>query len=303
MATSNNHNHPIRNDLKNLWCRFRQMYDKGDALTRIAYIDVLIFLLVTLCGALLRLMGTGFPGMQWVALPATFTTFLTRPWTLITYQFLHDGLLHILFNVLALLWINRLLKEYFSGRQTLTLFLLGVIIGGAVFEIGYNLLPQLMPMRHGVYLVGASAGILALIGAMMVYDPYRYLYFPVIGEMRIVYVCLILLFFTFVGGLESNVGGTLAHAGGLVTGLLWGIGKKQHRSNFLTTLENKLDGFIERISSDFRKNTGRSQAGNKDNEPLKKKRDPQMESILDKLRKSGYEGLSEEEKRQLFRQS
>ena len=294
-----NLNNPrIDDSIQRWWQALRLSYKDGDALTRLAYIDLAVFVAAALANALLSMAGLPQTWIRWVALPASLTIFLTRPWTLLTYSFFHDGLLHILLNILALLWTNRLLRNYFPGRRNLTLFLTGTLAGALAYWAGYYAFPSLSEARGSALLVGASAGIMAMLGLLLCYDPKRRLRFSLFGEVPLSMVCLVLIFLTIAGG---DPGGTLAHAGGLTAGVLWALRIRLHGN--AVPGHGWWQGIRMRMQYEINKNYNRSQASQAPKSTSKENPDPEMEAILDKLRKSGYDGLSEDEKRKLFRPS
>jgi len=102
-------------------------------------------------------------------IPASFTDFIGRPWTIITYSFAHDltGILHILFNMLTLYWFGKLFVEYLGSDKLFALYVLGAIAGATVYLLSYNLIPFFINRSAGyeIVMVGASASINAIVVA------------------------------------------------------------------------------------------------------------------------------------------
>src|SRR5688572_21198864 len=103
------------------------------------------------------------------SIPAKFGEFLTRPWTILTYSFVHDltGLLHILFNMLALYWFGRLFVEYLGSAKLTAVYVLGAIFGGVLYLLAYNTIPYYIEKSNqvSISMVGASASINAIVVA------------------------------------------------------------------------------------------------------------------------------------------
>ncbi|MEO5601687.1 MAG: rhomboid family intramembrane serine protease, partial [Cyclobacteriaceae bacterium] len=108
-------------------------------------------------------------------IPARFAEFVTRPWTLVTYMFMHDltGILHILFNMLVLYWFGRLFVEYLGSDKLIALYLLGGIAGAVAYLLAYNSIPffAAQAATHHIGMVGASASIDAIVVATAVLLP------------------------------------------------------------------------------------------------------------------------------------
>jgi membrane associated rhomboid family serine protease len=80
----------------------------GDGLTRIIIVNVIIFLVVNIIDQLIKFTGIGPSLSYWLALPGDVMLALQHAWTFITYMFLHQGLMHILFNMLWLYWMGKI---------------------------------------------------------------------------------------------------------------------------------------------------------------------------------------------------
>jgi membrane associated rhomboid family serine protease len=106
----------------------KESFREGSALTRLIYINLGVFLVFRILNVFFFLSGTPFPFMDWLALPADFEQLASRPWTLITYMFLHFDFLHILFNLLWLYWMGQIFLTYFDQGKLVTIYLLGGIL-------------------------------------------------------------------------------------------------------------------------------------------------------------------------------
>ena len=104
---------------------FRQ---RDNALHQLILINVIVFATMIILSVVLQLTDNGhlFASLRnYIALPSNPLTFLTRPWTIITYFFTHEGWLHIIFNMLILYWFGILIREYLGDRKLVSLYILG----------------------------------------------------------------------------------------------------------------------------------------------------------------------------------
>lgn len=243
------------------------------------------------------------------SIPAPFSEFVTRPWTLITYMFMHDlsGILHILFNMLIMYWFGKLFVEYLGSDKLIAVYLLGGIAGGITYLLAYNTVPFYIE-RLGSFsgMVGASASVNAIVVATATLLPNYTFFLLFIGPVRIKYIAALFVFLSFLGSVGSNAGGNLAHLGGALVGFVY---MKQLQSGInwggwiTVTLDWFRDLFKEkpRVKVSYRKDkssSGRSTASDKSAYTQE-----EIDRILDKISEGGYESLTKDEKEKLFNAS
>jgi membrane associated rhomboid family serine protease len=123
------------------------------------------------------------------SIPARFAEFITRPWTLLTYAFMHDltGIVHILFNMLTLYWFGRLFAEYLGSDKLIALYVLGALAGGTLYLLAYNTIPYFVEISSHVYInmVGASAAVDAIVVATATLLPDYTFFLLFLGPVRI----------------------------------------------------------------------------------------------------------------------
>lgn len=282
----------------------REGFRRGDIVTQLIYINVGIFLVVALVNLFLVLfkMDSGH-WMNYLMFPASFMQFITQPWTLITYMFMHAGILHILFNMLWLYWFGRLFLNFFSAKHLRGLYLLGGIAGAALYMVAYNLFPYFEDAVYSSYLLGASASVLAIVVATAVREPNYPVQFMFIGTVRLKYVALFMVVLDLLFITADNAGGHLAHLGGALAG--WWFASGLVKGHDLTKWINvALDFCSGRWKPASKKPKMKVHYGDKQKDyefnARKKERSDEIDRILDKLRKSGYGSLTEEEKKSLF---
>ena len=286
----------------NIVDEIKESFREGSALTRLIYINIGVFLLIRIINVPYSLSGHEFPLIGWLAMPADINQFLARPWTIITYMFLHYGFLHILFNILWLYWLGRIFLFYFDGRKMLGVYLLGGIAGGLFYLLAYNLFPVFEGVLEKSQLVGASAAIIAIVIAVAIYAPNHIIYLAFIGPVKMKYIALVSVIMSIIGISSFNAGGNLAHLGGAFMGMVFALQYK--RGADLSKIVSKPFGIISKWLKPKPKVkiTYRS-TGNRDIDYNRRKNAQQerMNEILEKISKSGYDSLSKEEKEILFR--
>src|ERR1035437_3775148 len=118
---------------------------------------------------------------------------LQKAWTPITYMFLHEGFMHILFNMLNLFWFGKLFTIYFSEKQLVGLYLLGGLFGAAFYIAAFNLFPYYSPVLHQSLLLGASASIMAIIVATAVRTPNMEMQLLFLGNIKLKYIATVIV--------------------------------------------------------------------------------------------------------------
>ncbi|WP_400191982.1 rhomboid family intramembrane serine protease [Hymenobacter sp. B81] len=283
---------------------------RDNALNQLLLINVLVFAVLVVVKALLFLSGAR-PAyevlMRQLELPADLPGLLRHPWTLLTYAFTHEGFLHIIFNLLNLYWFGMLFREYLGDRRLVGLYILGSLAGALLFLLSYNLLPVLRPqMLAGMSMVGASAAVTAIIvGAATLLPDYTFNLF-LFGAVRIKYIAAAVVLISIAGISGNNTGGQLAHLGGAIIGFVFvkqlQAGRDLGRP--ILAVGDWISGLLHgrprlRVSH---RNTPPAAAG-KTRGPLVQPEQNEIDLILDKISRSGYESLSKEEKQKLFKAS
>lgn len=284
----------------------KKAFRRGNIFIQLIYINSAVFLIVTLLSVLLQLFNRSADGFwEFLALPASITRLASQPWSIITYMFMHAGFLHILFNMLWLYWFGSLFLYFFSAKHLRGLYVLGGICGGLFYILSYNVFPYFAPSVGVSTMVGASASVLAIVVATAYREPNYRIQLLLFGAIRLKYVALIVVLSDLLFITSENAGGHIAHLGGALAGLCFAAGLK--RGIDATSWINKL---LDLILSLFSKKTWQRKPKMKvhynhdprdyDYNAKKKAQSDEVDRILDKLKKSGYESLSTEEKKSLF---
>ncbi len=285
----------------NLLDEIKDSFKKGSVLTRLIYINLGVFLLVRIIQLFFFLGGREYFLLNWLALPDSPFEFIRRPWTLVTYMFLHYDFLHILFNLIGLYWFGKLFLYRFEGDKLLGLYVLGGIAGGLLYMLAYNLFPVFQSVNG--LLLGASASLLAILVAISVYEPDQEIYLVFLGGVKLKYVAAFYILLSVIGISTSNPGGNIAHLGGALFGYLYILQLRKGKD-----MTSGLVKWINKLAALFK--TGKKvriehrQPPRDDYEYNRQKNQNQEEinKILEKIAKSGYDSLTKKEKEMLFKQ-
>lgn len=264
---------------------------------RLIVINVVLFVIVALFKSFWLLSGNNFafPMQQFLGLPATVAQLLTKPWTLVTYAFMHAGLLHLLFNMLSMFWLGQLLEEYIGRKHILPIYLFGALVGALVFLGAFNVFPLFKAVKSTTFLIGASAGVLAIVVGAATLLPHYTIRLILFGNVALKWVATGIIILDLIGISGVNAGGHFAHLGGALAGFLYIKGLQNGFNIYNYSLFKRKSKTLLKVVA---KNSSKKQTPktNTVNEAI-------IDAILDKINKTGYESLSEIEKQQLFKAS
>ncbi|MFD2907125.1 rhomboid family intramembrane serine protease [Flavobacterium ardleyense] len=274
-------------------------YKTGGMLQKLIFWNIGLFVGFTLLDVILKLSKVPFNYFDFVALSSDVKVFMMKPWTLITFNFFHSGIFHLIFNLLVLHFSGRLFSTYFNDKQMFGVYLLGGIFSGLIYILSYFLLGNVS------LLVGASGAIMALLIATATYSPYMLLRIPLLGVVKLWHVAFVILAIDLIQLPIQNTGGHIAHLGGAFFGFLY---IKLMKSG--TDITAPLSSFFDKIVDFFKpkdktpfkkvhRNTPKNTVNttNKNQDFTQK----QIDEILDKISKSGYDSLTKQEKEFLFK--
>lgn len=272
-----------------------------NSLQKIIVVNGVVFVL----GSLLKLINGSFQQstLSWFELPSELSDFILKPWTIISYAFVHYDFLHVLFNMLWLYVIGELFLNLFNPKLALNVYFLGAISGGLLFMVCYSLFPEVF--NTGNRLVGASASVRALLIFLCAYLPSKEIRFFTFN-LKLWYFGLAIVVLDVIGLFGTNAGGNLAHIGGAALGYFYAVQlKKGH--DIGTGFEQILDWIINQLKN-TKKSPLKTVHKNKTKVGGYTKADfdafnhqKKIDVILDKISKSGYDSLTSEEKEFLFK--
>ena len=281
----------------------KDSFKYGSVLTKLIYVNIAIFLIIRMVRLVMVLGGKPTDSIDhfisFLRIPSDPMHLLLRPWTIVTYMFVHYDFFHLLFNVLYIYWFGRIFMEIIGERLLLRVYLLGGLSGALLYMISYNIVPAFKSIYGYSEMLGASASAMAILFAVAMYRPDFRVNLMFIGPVRMKYIALVALLIDLISiSNMNNTGGHIAHIGGATFGLIFGrmllLGKisypneKKSKWNFSFGRKNKMNISHKRPLTDMEYNAIKNQ----------RKRD--IDSILEKIKHSGYDSLSKEEKKTLF---
>ena len=301
-------NNSILDDFKNAWNK------PNNALIQIILINIIVFLSLLILKVFLVLGGGENIYRAIITklmLPADLGTLLIQPWTILTYFFTHEGFLHIIFNMLFLFWFGRIITEFLGSNRVISLYVLGGIAGGIFYILMYNLIPFYQDRAAGSLMLGASAGVYAIVVGAATFMPNYTFFLLFLGPVKIKYIALFYVILSFANTVGSNAGGELAHLAGAGIGFLY-ITQLKNGSDIGVWVIDVMDFFKSffirqpKIKVTHRSEKSKKRASAKSaarNQKSTNVEQDEIDAILDKISQSGYESLSKEEKQKLFNAS
>ena len=283
----------------------KRTFKEGSALTKLIYINLGVFLIVKIIGVVLYLSGNPNILPDLLSVPSDISEILKRPWTPVTYMFLHTGFIHILFNILGLYWFGKLFLYRLDGDKLISLYLLGGLTGAVFYVVAYNLFPVFNAVNG--LLLGASASIFAILVAIAFYDPNQEIHLSFIGTFRLKYIALFYVLLSVIGISTSNPGGNIAHLGGAFWGwfYIFQLGKGKDMGAGLVKILNKIADVLAGIfkpRNNLKVTFKQPPRDDHEYNKLKNAEQEEVNRILEKIAKAGYDSLTKQEKELLFRQ-
>lgn len=246
---------------------------------------------------------------NWFALPADVEKLMTRPWTILTYMFMHEGVFHLLGNLLWLWAFGYILQDLAGNNKLIPLFIYGGIAGAFIFVLSFNIFPRLVPAAPFSTLEGASAGVMAIAIATTTLAP-DYRIFPMINggiPLWVLTVVFVIIDFASIPG--QNGGGHLAHLAGAAMGFtfIYQLRKGRDWSVWMNSFFNWITNLFNPEKKEWKKTAKKElYYNNRGTQPFKKIPNitqKRIDEILDKINQQGYRFLTDEEKEILKRAS
>ena len=250
---------------------------------KIILINVVVYLLPFILKTILFLFGINdLSILNWLTISADLSELIFKPWSLLTYGFLHGSLSHIFWNMIIFYYFGNIIYNLFGEKLIINLFLSGIVIGGITYVFSYNIFPAFKNVNS--VMIGASAGVMSVLFFLTSYSP-NYKIRLIFFDVKIIYIALFLFFYDIIQIPLNNSGGHIAHIGGAVWGYYYCI--KYNNGRDLVGIFNS---FFKRSNPkfNFKPKNNKSFDQNK------------IDSILDKISDSGYDSLSKSEKEYLF---
>lgn len=277
--------------------QLKYKYARLNVLEKIIAVNVIVFLFAVLFRKVIPSV------FSYIYLPSNIWDFLSKPWTIVSYGFLHFDFIHLLFNMLWLYFLGRMMLNLFSPKMSLNIYFMGIITGGLVFLLGYNVFPNIFSAN--AYVLGASAGVRALLIFICAYMPNKDIRFFTFN-LKLWWIGAVLVGLDILGIVNgNNQGGSLAHIGGAILGYVYakqlvkgqdiGTGFGRFMDWFSALFKAKQKVKMKTVHKKSKV------AGYKKEEFNQFNNQKKIDTILDKISKSGYDSLSKEEKEYLFK--
>src|SRR6056297_432589 len=283
----------------------KQSFKSGSTLIKLLYINIAVFLAVKIVSVIFFLLSAEqtFSIAHWLAVPADFSNLISKPWTIFTYMFLHVDFFHILFNMLWLYWFGVLFLSYFDEKKLLSLYLTGGLAGAALYILAFNIFPAFSEVLPVSFALGASASVIAIVIAVSVHAPDHTIHLLFLGPVKLKYIALVTIAIDILSIASSNAGGHIAHLGGALYGYLFVQQYKKGKN-----INKGFDRFMDKLFSLFKpkpkfKVTYKRPMTDIEYNKEKIKKQKDVDQILDKIAKSGYDSLTKKEKEILFKNS
>lgn len=233
--------------------------------------------------------------LSWLKLPASISSFIIKPWTIVTYMLLHDGFFHILFNMLWLYWLGNIFQEYLGNRKVYECFIGGGIFGALIYIISYNVFPVFANALPYAHVIGASAGVLAIIVATATLLPDYTIQLIIFGNVRLKFLALFIVLIDLIMLPQSNAGGHLTHLGGAFFGLFY----IKYIYKYGQLIPDSILNLFKRKSKISIHHRTLYMKMEQSNKPSAE----EVDKVLDKISISGYDSLTKKEKETLFKAS
>jgi membrane associated rhomboid family serine protease len=284
----------------------KREFRMGNMVTRLIIINVAAFAGIHLLRLILWMGNAGqahplyFQIRRYLTLSNDIWFDLTHPWVFITSIFLHEGLWHLLWNMLFLYWFGRIVGDLIGNHRILPLYLLGGIFAGMIFILS----SQFFNYGGGgeVYALGASGAVMAIVLCSGMIAPNYQLHLLLIGQVSLKYVVAVLLFIDLIS-LSNNIntGGHFAHLGGAFFGYLFVVLMREgyDLSEPVNRMARSLESlFVRRPKPRVVHRQFGPKSPTRAHDPQQK-----LDAILEKIKNKGIDALSAEERSFLENQS
>ena len=283
---------------------FKRQFLKGSKRTKLIYINLVVFVLMKLFGVFAFLMqGNPWDFIHWFALPAEISNLIQKPWSIISYMFIHEGFLHILFNLLWLYFGGQIFMKYLNSKQLVSTYVLGGFFGGLSYVLSFNLFPVFQQNLSQSMAIGASASVLPILTAIATYVPNYSVHLTFIGRIKLKHIAIFSILLDIISIPKGNSGGHIAHLGGALYGFLY-IQQLKGGKDWSRGFNRLMDILANNFKNQSLKKAHIKKSKTDDQWRTEKVlSQKEINRILDKISKSGYESLNKKEKETLFKES
>ena len=287
--------------MNSMYKQIKKKFGEASILNKLIYINVTIFILFSLFDVFSFLFNSNINSfINKFELPSNTDIFIQQPWSIITYMFFHSSILHLLFNMIWLHFGGKILINYINEKQFLSTYLIGGICGGILFILSYNFIPAFNSIYLSAFALGSSASVFAIMIAAATYSPNLNIQLPLLGRIKLKHIAIFMITLDIISIPKGNAGGHIAHIGGALFGYFY-IYQLKKGQDYSILMSKLIDIITNTFKTRSKFKTVHKRAKS-DYEFNAEKADQQKEinKILEKISKSGYDSLNQKEKDTLF---
>ena len=297
---------------------FFEQLKQREIVIQLIFLNIFLYLF----GLVINLFGMpfGFTGESklashfsefWLYVPSEFSVFIRKPFTLLTYQFLHSGFFHLFSNMIIVYYFGNLFIQLTHKKKLLALYIYGGIFSAVVFLLVYNLNP-IMALQTKT-LVGASGSAMSILAAVVTLIPNQEVALFGRFQIKFKWIAFFFVFINLLGLNSPEAAGSYAHLGGLLFGYLFVVASK-NGTDLSKSFNLVFDGIVGFLS--FKKEPKLTYVNEKFKDKKTFNPKPEVEkefdtkvnqikidAILDKISQSGYDKLTKAEKDIIFKNS
>ena len=281
------------------------LFKENPVLKWLLIVNVGIWIMVAFANLFLWLYKS--PGtnllVKWLSVPADWTELIRKPWTIVTYMFLHEQFWHLFFNVWMLWFGGMIFTRFLSQKQLALTYGLGGLVGALFFVLAYNLFPVFETAKYTAVAMGASASVLAILVAAATYKPDYGLNLLLFGQLKFKWLAIAFVVIDLLSISAENPGGHIAHLGGAVFGFVYGFILRKSLGQPTESKRRQRKPKMEYTPYEEIHDEPQAPRSDEEYNRQKAEKERDVDAILDKIAKDGYASLTAEEKEFLFKNS
>jgi membrane associated rhomboid family serine protease len=287
---------------------FNTSFMQNSMLVKLIYANLVLFVAIKLLFLFFWLfVSESSPdqwALNWLAVPSDPSKLVFKPWTIITYMFLHLGFFHLIGNMLWLYFLGTLFVQFLGERKLYTVYIAGGVAGALLYVLFFNIFPVFESVNSSAIALGASASVMAVVVGVGTYSPNYEIRLFGLFTVKLKYIAIFSFAIDVLSISNSNSGGHIAHIGGAALGFFFA--KQWTKGKDITSWVGKTSDFCAAIfkpRSKMKVEHKRKSTSNYKYASRKKDDQAEIDAILDKISRSGYDSLSKSEKEMLFKAS
>ncbi len=280
--------------------------DDNNALMALVGINAIIFVSLALVQVIYYITQSSdtafkYEILRWFILPAKLSSLAKMPWTVLSYMFVHTGIIYTLINIAWLWAFGSILQDLSGNKKIIPVYLYGGFAGAVVYIVANYAIPQLRSQIEYSQMFGGNASIIAVAAAATALAPDYRLFKNLNGGIPLWILTLLYIIIDFAG--SGGLANHLAHFAGAVIGFLFIVSLRKGY-DWSAWMNDVYFWFINLFNPERKKNPPQkikekifyNTGGQK---PFVKRpviTQQRIDEILDKINQKGYHLLSEEEK-------